>query len=115
MKRTTSMAIHAYIDDDLAEQLDQARTQLLTDLSAGINATQIAAARLEQLLSNHLYDIELIDGRDGRRATSPPRSHAAPSWDTLRIRSPPWTCCRARPSSRPSMGCSAFAPWPARA
>ena len=49
---------------------------------------QNVAARLEQLLSNHLYDIELVDGRDGRRATSPPRSHAAPSWDMLRIRSP---------------------------
>ena len=31
--------------DDLAEQLAQARTQLLTDLSAGINAMHNAAGK----------------------------------------------------------------------
>jgi hypothetical protein len=60
------MAISPYIDEDLTEQRDQARAQLLTDLSAGINATQRAAVTLEQLRSGHVYDIELVDSRDGR-------------------------------------------------
>jgi hypothetical protein len=64
------MAISPYIDKDSAEERDQARAQLLTDLSAGINATQRAAGTLEQLRSNHLRDIELVDSRDGRDVAS---------------------------------------------
>ena len=64
------MAISPYIDEDLTEQRDQARAQLLTDLSAGINATQRAAVTLEQLRSGHVYDIELVDRRDGRDIAS---------------------------------------------
>jgi hypothetical protein len=70
MKRNTTMAITPDIDDDLAEQRDQARAQLLTDLSAGINAMQHAAVTLERLRSNHIYDEELIDGRDGHDIAS---------------------------------------------
>ena len=64
------MAIPAYIDNDRAGQRGQARAQPLTDLSAGINAMQRAAFALEQLGSNHLYDIELVDSRDGRDIAS---------------------------------------------
>ncbi len=39
-------------------------------LSAGINAMQRAAFALEQLRSDHLYDIELVDSRDGRDIAS---------------------------------------------
>ena len=60
------MAIPAYLDDELADEIGQARAQLLTDLAAGIKAMQRAAATLEQLRSSHLYDIELVDSRDGR-------------------------------------------------
>jgi hypothetical protein len=64
------MAIPAYIDDDLAVQLGKARTQLITDLAAGINAIQRAATALERLRSNYLYDVELVEGRDGRDIAS---------------------------------------------
>jgi hypothetical protein len=64
------MAISHYIDEDLTEQRDQTRAQLLTDLSAGINAIQRAAVTLEQLRGGHVYDIELVDGRDGRDIAS---------------------------------------------
>jgi hypothetical protein len=60
------MAIPAYLDDELADEIVQARAQLLTDLAAGIKAMQRAAATLEQLRSSHLCDIELVDSRDGR-------------------------------------------------
>jgi hypothetical protein len=60
------MAIPAYLDDELADEIGQARAQLLTDLAAGIKAMQRAAATLEQLRSSQLYDIELVDSRDGR-------------------------------------------------
>jgi hypothetical protein len=64
------MAIPACIDDDLAEELGQARAQLLTDLSVGISAMQRAAVALEHLRCNHLYDIELVDSRDGHDIAS---------------------------------------------
>ncbi|BBZ15350.1 hypothetical protein [Mycobacterium branderi] len=64
------MTINAYIDDYLAELLGQARSELLADLAAGISAMQRAAATLEHLRSNHLHDIELIEGRDGRDVAS---------------------------------------------
>jgi hypothetical protein len=64
------MAIPTDIDDHIAEELGQARAQLLTDLSAGVNAMQRAAATLEYLRSNHHYDIELVDSRDGRDIAS---------------------------------------------
>ena len=43
------MAISAYLDDEQADEIGQARAQLLTDLAAGIKAMQRAAATLEQL------------------------------------------------------------------
>jgi hypothetical protein len=64
------MAIPAYIEDDLAVQLGKARAQLVTDLTAGINAMQRAATMLVQLRSNLRYDIELVEGRDGRDVAS---------------------------------------------
>ena len=64
------MAISPYVDEDLTEQRDQARAQLLADLCAGITATQRAAVTLERLRSNDLYDIELVDRRDGRDIAS---------------------------------------------
>ncbi|MCW2630806.1 hypothetical protein [Mycobacterium sp.] len=64
------MAISSYIDEDLIEQRDQARAQLLTDLCAGISATQRALVTVEQLRSKHLYDIDLIDSRDSRDIAS---------------------------------------------
>ena len=64
------MAISRCIDEDLTEQRDQARAQLLTDLSAGINATERAAVTLERLRSGRVYDVEVVDTRDGRDIAS---------------------------------------------
>lgn len=64
------MAISPYIDEDPTEQRDQVRVQMLTHLSAGINATQRAAVTLERLRSGDVYDIEVVDSRDGRDIAS---------------------------------------------
>ena len=64
------MAISPCIDEHLTEQRDHARAQMLTHLSAGINATQRAAVALERLRSGDVYDIEVVDSRDGRDIAS---------------------------------------------
>lgn len=47
------------------ERIGEIRSQLLGHLAESIQAMQRAAATLEQLRSNSIYDAEFVDGRDG--------------------------------------------------
>ena len=51
---------------DHLERIDETRSQLLEHIAAGIQALQRAAATFEQLRSNAIYDVEFVEGRDGR-------------------------------------------------
>jgi hypothetical protein len=60
--------------DDIPDQLDELdhlerigeiRSQLLGHIAESIQSMQRAAASLEQLRSNSIYDAEFVHGRDG--------------------------------------------------
>ena len=52
-------------DLDHLERIGEIRSQLLGHMAAGIQAMQRAAATLDQLCDNSIYDAEFVDGRDG--------------------------------------------------
>ena len=58
--------IDAIKDLDQLERINDTRSQLLEHMAAGIQALQRAAATFEQLRSNAIYDVEFVEGRDGR-------------------------------------------------
>lgn len=51
---------------DHLERIGETRSQLLEYMAAGIQALQRAIATFEQLRSNAIYDVEFVEGRDGR-------------------------------------------------
>jgi hypothetical protein len=56
---------NSFDDFDHFERVSEIRGQLLADMTAGIQALQRATATLDQLRGNTVYDIELVEGRDG--------------------------------------------------
>jgi hypothetical protein len=50
---------------DHLERIGATRSQLLTHLAEGIGALQRAAATLDRLRGNTVYDVEFVEGRDG--------------------------------------------------
>jgi hypothetical protein len=56
--------------DEHAEMISQARAQVLAQLAAGLKALQSAGTGIAELRSNALYDVELVEGRDGRDLTT---------------------------------------------
>ena len=59
-------AVAEFAELDRIEQIGETRSYLLTHLSDAVKALQKAASSLEQLRSNTVYDVEFVDGRDGR-------------------------------------------------
>jgi hypothetical protein len=59
-------AVEEFAELDHVERIGEARGHLLADISAAVKSLQSATGRLEQLRSNSLYDVEFVDGRDGR-------------------------------------------------
>jgi hypothetical protein len=51
---------------DHLERIGETRSQLLEHMAAGIQALQCATATFDKLRSNAVYDVEFVDGRDGR-------------------------------------------------
>jgi hypothetical protein len=52
-------------DIDRFERIGETPSDLLEHMAAGVKALQRAAATLDQLRSNTIYDVEFVDGRDG--------------------------------------------------
>lgn len=59
-------AVAEFAELDSIERIAETRSHLLTDLADAVKALQQAASSLAQLRSNAVYDVEFIDGRDGR-------------------------------------------------
>jgi hypothetical protein len=59
-------AVAEFAELNRIEQIGETRSHLLARLSAAVKALQKAASSLEQLRSNTIYDVEFVDGRDGR-------------------------------------------------
>ena len=59
-------AVAEFTELDRVERIGEARSHLLTHLSDAVKALQKAESSLEQLRSNAVYDVEFVDGRDGR-------------------------------------------------
>ena len=59
-------AVAEFTELDRVERIGETRSHLLTHLSDAVKALQKAASSLEQLRSNTVYDVEFVDGRDGR-------------------------------------------------
>lgn len=59
-------AVADFAELDRIERIGETRGQLLTHLSDAVKALQKAADSFEQLRSNAVYDVEFVDGRDGR-------------------------------------------------
>lgn len=73
---TYAVNIDDFEDFDRLDRISETRGQLLAHIAAGIQAMQRAVAILEQLRSNTIYDVELVDGRyGGDVATFPRRQH----------------------------------------
>ncbi|AFV14898.1 MULTISPECIES: hypothetical protein [Mycobacterium] len=51
---------------DAIERIAETRSHLLTHISAAVKALQDATSALAQLRSNSVYDVEFVEGRDGR-------------------------------------------------
>jgi hypothetical protein len=51
---------------DHLERIGEIRSQLLEHAAAGIQALQSATATFDELRSNAVYDVEFVEGRDGR-------------------------------------------------
>lgn len=63
---TTSRAWLDELDIAAAEEIGEARGQLLEQLTTGIHALQQAAATIERLRGSGMRDAQFADGRDGR-------------------------------------------------
>ena len=59
-------AVDEFVELDRIERIGGTRSHLLEHISAAVKALQNAARTLEQLRSNSIYDVEFVDGRDGR-------------------------------------------------
>ncbi|HUO37744.1 MAG TPA: hypothetical protein VMU34_07870 [Mycobacterium sp.] len=59
-------AVAEFAELDRIDHIGETRSHLLTHLSDAVKALQKAASSLEQLRSNAVYDVEFVDGRDGR-------------------------------------------------
>lgn len=59
-------AVAEFADLDRIDEIVETRSHLLTHLSDAVKALQKAASSLEQLRSDTVYDVEFVDGRDGR-------------------------------------------------
>jgi hypothetical protein len=59
-------AVAEFTELDRVERIGETRSHLLTHLSDAVKALQKAESSLEQLRSNAVYDVEFVDGRDGR-------------------------------------------------
>lgn len=53
-------------DEDRDAQITRSRHTLLAELAGAVESLRRAADSLAELRSPQLYDIDLIDGRDGR-------------------------------------------------
>jgi hypothetical protein len=51
---------------DHLERIGETRSQLLEQMAAGIQALQRATATFDKLRSHAVYDVEFVEGRDGR-------------------------------------------------
>jgi hypothetical protein len=51
---------------DHLERIGETRSQLLEHMAAAIQALQRATATFDKLRSNAVYDVEFVEGRDGR-------------------------------------------------
>jgi hypothetical protein len=68
------MYTHAALDEPVAhfaeldriERIGETRSHLLAQLSDAVKALQNASSVLERLRSNAIYDVEFVEGRDGR-------------------------------------------------
>ncbi|OBG71002.1 MULTISPECIES: hypothetical protein [unclassified Mycobacterium] len=63
-------AVAEFAELDSIERIAETRSHLLTHLTDAVKALQQAASSLEQLRSNAVYDVEFVDGRDGRDVTT---------------------------------------------
>ena len=59
-------AVEEFAELDRIERIGETRSHLLAHISTAVKALQNAARTLEQLRSNSIYDVEFVDGRDGR-------------------------------------------------
>jgi hypothetical protein len=59
-------AVDEFVELDRIERIGETRSHLLEHISTAFKALQNAARILEQLRSNSIYDVEFVDGRDGR-------------------------------------------------
>lgn len=62
---TYAVDIDDFEDFDRLDRISETRADLLAHMAAGIQAMQRAVATVEELRSNSIYDVELVDGRDG--------------------------------------------------
>ena len=63
---STADGVQDFEDLDRLERIGETRSYLLEHMAASVKALQRAAATLDQLRSNTIYDVEFVDGRDGR-------------------------------------------------
>jgi hypothetical protein len=59
-------AVAEFAELDHIEQIGETRSRLLAHLRDAVKVLQKAASSLEQLRSNTIYDVEFVEGRDGR-------------------------------------------------
>ena len=59
-------AVEEFVELDRIERIGETRSDLLAHIAAAVKALQDAARTLEQLRGNTIYDVEFVDGRDGR-------------------------------------------------
>jgi hypothetical protein len=72
------MHTYAALDDgvenvdelEYLERIGATRSDLLEHMAAGVKALQRATETLAQLRGNTIYDVEFVDGRDGRDVAS---------------------------------------------
>jgi hypothetical protein len=63
---STADGVQDFEDLDRLERIGETRSYLLEHMAASVKTLQRAAATLDQLRSNTIYDVEFVDGRDGR-------------------------------------------------
>ena len=56
----------SWLDSLDTDRIGETRGQLLEQMAAGIHALQRAATTIGQLRGISVYDVEFVDGRDGR-------------------------------------------------
>lgn len=59
-------AVAEFAELDSIERIAETRSHLLNQLADAVKALQQAAGSLDRLRGNTIYDVEFVDGRDGR-------------------------------------------------